>query len=742
MGLGKSSQDWEVSTEGTYGEFNTSAGRVSYLMTKAKLGGDTTKESKLTLHLAPVREVLPIEEMNFNQLLQRDLDDYRVATELVDYLLKPKFTGPAFYTPVLAAVLPFDGINPVDRYPEITGDKTYRDSDDLLWEQTQFGDAFRVLKLQDENQNNLHKIKLGRLEFNKHKIKLAVIDGQHRVMALLAIRRTIDRNWETTKGNPYRFFYETRIKELIKENKYFDLKEIEFPVCICWFPDTNPSETSWPDPHKAARKLFVDVNQNAKKPNQSRLILLSDTELVSIFTRALLNCLREEDSSPFPLHAIEYDYPHETGGGSPVRPTALANVIMLRKAIDWALRGDKKYIENVDRKISRGRTAEEDKDKRLRKELEVDDWLTQETLDEGMTGNITFDRRDLGNENFPKSKVENLNQKFMEGWGEVIIKIVSEFIPFKCHVEALTELKKNWTGTVNHGALAYDAMFKGLGTYWTLKADHEQWLENNRSKDGANSQERTDTVKAWEAIQEKEKEFKEERAKKIFDRKRLDTEQESDRELVNISDSIYTRLITQAFLSGAILTLASLKYNLEYDSAIFSERFPCWIKSWNEFLNSSPKREKVKIFGQNSLSFLSGSRLKPSFSVYFRYLLLEMMYFTARKKKDFFKKEETKVIYNLLSSSRKLYLDFLELDQLNSLKKTEASLSSKERKNKAEENSQNTLQDFCKKWFKISEQDFKEWISNLDNNSNDSENLSENEDLDDSEIEEDDDEAE
>ncbi len=116
--LGPSIQDWEVKTQGIYGEFHTLAGKVSYLMTKAKLKADTTPEGILTKYLAPVREVLNIDDLDFNQLLQRDLDDYRVATDLVDYLLKPNFGGPAFYTPILAAVLPFDGPNPIDRYPE------------------------------------------------------------------------------------------------------------------------------------------------------------------------------------------------------------------------------------------------------------------------------------------------------------------------------------------------------------------------------------------------------------------------------------------------------------------------------------------------------------------------------------------------------------------------------------------------------------------------------------------------
>ena len=74
--------------QGLIGEFVTPAGKVAYLMTKARLGAEATDpERRLTEHLVPVREVLPAEELDFNQLLQRDLDDHRVAMSLVPYLL-------------------------------------------------------------------------------------------------------------------------------------------------------------------------------------------------------------------------------------------------------------------------------------------------------------------------------------------------------------------------------------------------------------------------------------------------------------------------------------------------------------------------------------------------------------------------------------------------------------------------------------------------------------------------------
>lgn len=99
--------------QGTVGQFRTPAGRVNYLMTKARLGAEATDpERRLTQHLAPVREVIEAEELDFSQLLQRDLDDHRVAVSLVPYLLNPDSTGPAFFPPIVAIALPFEHQHP------------------------------------------------------------------------------------------------------------------------------------------------------------------------------------------------------------------------------------------------------------------------------------------------------------------------------------------------------------------------------------------------------------------------------------------------------------------------------------------------------------------------------------------------------------------------------------------------------------------------------------------------------
>lgn len=715
-------QSWDVVVEGTYGQFSTTTGSVSYLLTKAKLGQDTSLSSKLTPYLAPVREVLNIEEMDFNQLLQRDLDDHRVATDLIDYILKPQFNGPAFYTPILAALLPFEGAKPINAYPPKTkSNQAFKDSTGNPWQKVQYGDSFQVLKLadpQDESGETLNTINLGRLEFNKAKAKLVVIDGQHRAMALIAIRRTIAREWGQSTGSRFSFFYERRIQEILKNNPSLDLNSIEFPVCICWFPDTNPTDSVWPDPHRSARKLFVDVNQNAKKPSPSRVILLSDSELTNIFVRALLNSVRQNNHF-FPLHTIEYDYPHERGEGSPVRVTALANILMLENAIQIALRGDRDAIAKVNLPIKGGKKNKSDADSRLRQELEVKNWLTQEIEDEGITDKIKFEREDITNEQFPRTEINGLTKRFLECWGKTILEVLSQFYPFRCHIESLNDLENNTVGSTPQIALAQDAMFKGLGMYWTLRDSYLQWQDNSKTD---RTRTKADTVEAWEVIQEKEETFKKERARLLFDKK-----QQVDDNLLRSSENTFVTLRTQAFLSGAILTLATLKLKLDYDATTFADRALFFINAWNNALQASPKR--LYLFDRkHDQAFLRLSKLEPAQGVYFRYTLLELM---ACNDDPELNEREKEVISSLVVSARSLYLNELKKQQEKSLRRTELGISAKKLKDRAEKQAEELLRGLCKYWFGLTKEKFNEWLAETKKTDSNGEELDPNDEFND-----------
>ena len=76
---------------GTYGEFAVSLGSnqitAKYLLTKIKPGNSGSWENHLASQMAPWREIFQIEELSFDELIQRDLDDSRVAHDLIPYLL-------------------------------------------------------------------------------------------------------------------------------------------------------------------------------------------------------------------------------------------------------------------------------------------------------------------------------------------------------------------------------------------------------------------------------------------------------------------------------------------------------------------------------------------------------------------------------------------------------------------------------------------------------------------------------
>ena len=374
--------------EGTWGEFHSKSGKVDYLLTKARLGREAaTAERRLTTHLVPVREVLRPQDLNFNQLLQRDLDDHRVAVSLIPYLLSKRTTGPALFPPIMAVLLPFDGKSPTD-FPPLEP-PLLTTEEDMTMQVQDAGESVRISKLYDGTSQSLSPISYGRLEWNSEYSRLVVLDGQHRAMALLAIDRTIRDAWSNSGGDEYRFFYEDKIKDLLRSESV-NLDSVEVPVMVAWFPDLfGPNR----HPHKAARQLFVDVNKEARQPSESRIILLSDNDLTNILARRLLSELRHDvNASLLPLYAVEYDNP-DTKKTTSGRWSAITNIHNLKSMTSRVVFGPKQYVDEVNRAITRGRDRAQDRDSFMRTQLSVDKLFGPVLRD---PHGQTFQRNDLG----------------------------------------------------------------------------------------------------------------------------------------------------------------------------------------------------------------------------------------------------------------------------------------------------------------------------------------------------------
>jgi hypothetical protein len=538
--------NYQHTVEGTWGQFVTPAGEVHFLLTKARLGqSGIDNERRLTSQLRPVREVLDSEKLNFNQLLQRDLDDHRVATQLIPYLLEPEKTGPSFFPPIMTVLLPFSSERPIDIFPELDFSGTNQDEQlrQMFWKEDRAANAFRIRRMADE-QGNLHEIKLGQVSWNDEAAKLVVLDGQHRAMALIAIDRTLNGTWDQNSGTRFRHFYEHRIQSILdaakQRDQQIDLSRIEIPVTVCWFPSGSEAARN---PHGAARKLFVDVNKEARQPSEARLILLSDAELINIFTRSLLNRLRE-DNPPLPLYAIEYDNPDDDIT-QPVRWSAMANLSLLKRAIQFTVFCPPKYRTNMDQRFG-GRPSELEMDSRMREELDLSAMFPSMIEEENIARNT------IGNNRFPQSGLDVLRSQFMKGWGSAILHLFGNLLPYRAHSSALQKLKDDWLTDDAISSLACDAIFVGVGMYWTLQESDEYWRkEATRLRDDRRSvPPKPDIVKAWDSIESKNKDFQAYRANAYMGK--------ATEESVRLTNTAFDMMNTHACQLGVCLTLTAL----------------------------------------------------------------------------------------------------------------------------------------------------------------------------------------
>jgi hypothetical protein len=684
---------------GTWGCFKTPSGMVHFLETKARIGAASKDlEKRLTNFLRPVREILPTLDMDFNQLLQRDLDDHRVATSLVPYILDMHCSGPAFFPPIVAAVLPFEGKYPKSHFPSVEEVSRTKDSR-APWKGYRFGSAFQFERMQDPNTDDDYDIKLGRLSWNPEEARFVVIDGQHRAMALLAIDRTINNSWSES-GEQYRYFYEREIEKILStksdEERKNLFENLEFPVTILWFPDCNKLGA---DHHQAARRLFVDVNKNARTPSESRLVLLSDTELLSIFTRRILNELRSTQDTA-PIYCVEYDHPGRDQTAYS-KWSVISNVITIRDCINRSIFGPEKYIKSVNINFW-GRESEFDRAHFMRETLSIGEGIG-ETEDD-------IKREEITNDNFPPTKLDFLSNQVMRGWGEFIVKMLSDLLPFKIHAEVLEDMRKDWATADSTDRLAKNAIFEGVGMFWTIRDSFQHWERQNniRKELKKNILDKTEIVKTWDVIEIKKKDFEERRAKKYLGK--------SDVNTIKEANSAFDSFSTNACQVGLVLAARTIVWRMDISINKLMYFNRAFIAAVNRGLEGGPKSHNGRrtIFWTGHTDPLNRiPKLDSPFAVYFRYFWLELMCSNEAigLLNDWISQDD---LQKLRDEARAHYFEFLVKDFAKSIKRTNPMLSKKEVEKRADNSASDALRKSLLKWFDINKAAFEVWKNQLD----------------------------
>lgn len=245
----------------------------------------TLKSSQLNT-LTFARDIKPA-SIDFEQLLQRDIDEERVRSEISPYLTSPQLTQAEvgtktiFFPPLLVAAVPVTNKRMESHYsPQSINDNgkiVVREWESLFkisLRKANNGYVFKPSAISDKEisvSREPAQIEMNISNGIERGIKLVVIDGQHRLKALM--------------------------------NVYMDspesLKELAIPVCILFSPNSTvevvekfkENEYKVPTIAEIFRQLFVDVNKNAIQVGGHFNILLSEGNVGSIICRDLCSSI-------------------------------------------------------------------------------------------------------------------------------------------------------------------------------------------------------------------------------------------------------------------------------------------------------------------------------------------------------------------------------------------------------------------------------------------------------------------
>jgi hypothetical protein len=336
--------------EGTSGVFKTpnSKFRVRFFSTYAN--NYEQNYSRLLNELKPMRERTSIDQIrNITQVLQRDLDDFRISEGLVPYLIN-RVNGIsdqrhlAFFPSILGVIIPKNYLTQnIDNSSSIINKLhiNYPAAHTDTLEKTrivsyQAHDTEYVSWRIKQNISGNRISPLSLLEIDTTLSEIIVLDGQHRANAFRVATNTFFTNPDNRIYEP---FYD---KNAIFESRF----ETNLPVTLICFESTDTDAEINPD--LISRKLFIDVNNNAKPISSSRKILLDDRDPSSIITNSFYSVLAERngfDTSTETLSLIHlgFDTNHSIRQRRKDNVLNITNPELISIIFDWYFFGSRTY---------------------------------------------------------------------------------------------------------------------------------------------------------------------------------------------------------------------------------------------------------------------------------------------------------------------------------------------------------------------------------------------------------------
>jgi len=464
--------------EGSVGSFNVGTGRagqnsleVKYFLTHVGLDFASGSDEEVLKHIAPVREIFDFEQLDFDEIMQRDIDDARVSSELVPYLLDSKSQDLIkLFPPIVVVVLPVkeQENRPASLYPKISVSESPEENGKEGKYTLRAGAIGREVFQFDQPIMDGERVQhdLVRFRLNTNRSRLVIVDGQHRAMALLALYRNLKDDWSDEKRAPFREYYAEWTPKYIRE---FELREINLPVIFCTFPALSEDYEGDFDLKKAARAIFLTLNKTARKVSNSRNTLLNDSDIIAFLLRRCLSQVKQKDirsGFSFRIFNVELDQIEDRVGIQ--APIALTGVNHIYYLIEHLL-----LNEDADVNGAKPRSG------KLYKRKDLDGYGFMKRLNgRNLLGSASADstKRD----SFTASAASKLGESFNDRYGRFIVSVFERFLPYEAHNRAVLTLEES-LGPLEDRKLR-PILFEGQGinrVFETYRGNLEQRLRDN-----------------------------------------------------------------------------------------------------------------------------------------------------------------------------------------------------------------------------------------------------------------------
>ncbi|WP_414542142.1 hypothetical protein [Nostoc sp. CCY0012] len=632
---------------GTYGEFTIGSDsnrvRAQFLLTKMKPGSEGSWENSLASQMVPWREIFNIEELTFDELLQRDLDDSRVAHDLIPYLLGESGAFARFFPPILAVLVP--------NKPERSGILPYYPTPENQTNTSiSFGNLFDFKKAEIAGQIS----PLGSIEYNRQKTAFIIVDGQHRAMALLALHRQINDSWA---GNRYAAYYNHLS---LTENQ---VKNIELPICIVFFPDLHEGHQEYKDRgidlKTVCREIFLVVNKTAKRVSQSRELLLDDEDFAARMMRETLSKLKGRGEEIASLARI---YSFAFGDSVSEAQNRKAEVVAGQLEYSSAVTLHKMHAA-VAFGVPAAFNLEQPQDITDGRRVLNSERPASILIGTSLQKWATLSRR--SGKYHPPHEVQEAVQYLAGITDEVIITLFDKFRPFAIHNNEMRALRTRLQDPALRGdpiqAKCYSLLFEGSGVR-TVFEEHINRLKDRKAS--LEEEKKTigdyilnqlnDAQSTSNAVNRYEEEIKKRRAAKLFNIDHdkfftLEDNTNDQKELLNRAKWIYDTISTQAFQLGYLMAIHSvvelfMRPDSPYKERLETVKFICnlYIASLNKYFSSNAdtehrtltgfiKESRIKVFDPNELGLRglltqSVKELNETQWIFFRYSILEIVH--------------------------------------------------------------------------------------------------------------------